>query len=246
MHHKKLFCLLVFTTLAIAQNYETLNVYGSIGFGIPTGGQLYPSIKTNQDVVVEEKDSYFNFGRGLKLDLGAQYFVMENIAIQAGLGISGNVPRLKTFNETSDLKENTTYRSSLWGLKALVVPHFELLELVTMYTGVGIGFFWNSMKYERKDETIMGGEVISSVTTKGKIKTSPKFAFLGLAGVNYPLTDLISLYGEVAFEQMSFTIKKQVEGNNTIVFEKDSNLPSPVRIPGSNWQLRLGVRYSVL
>jgi len=83
-------------------------------------------------------------------------------------------------------------------------------------------------------------------TIEGKIKTTPKLGFLGLAGANFPLSDLLTLYGELAFEQLSFTTKKNVQGNNTVVYEKNSNLPAPERIPGSNWQLRFGVKMSVL
>jgi len=249
MIKKNAFWFLFLSAFVVAENNETLNVYGSMGLGFSTGGKLFSSFKTN-DVpggvdTTEEKDSYFNFGRGLKLDLGIQYFLMPNIALQAGLGISGNIPRLKTFQETSDLKINTTYKSSLWGLKALIVPHFEVLELITMYTGVGIGFFWNSWKYEQKVVTQVG-ELSNTETMDGKIKTSAKFGLLGLAGANFPLSDLFTLYGELAFEQLSFTTKKNILDNKTVVYEKDSNLPAPERIPGSNWQLRFGVKINVL
>ncbi len=249
MCFKNIFWVLVLSALVSAQKNETLNVYGSMGIGISSGGKLYSSIKTSTSGITidtsEEKDSYFNFGRGLKMDLGIQYFLMPNIALHAGLGFSGNIPRLKTFQESSNLKVNTTYRSTLWGLKALVVPHFEVLELITMYTGVGIGFFWNSWKYEQKIVTEIAN-LSSNETIDGKIKTSPKLGFLGLAGANFPLSDLLTLYGELAFEQVSFTTKKSIEGNNTTVYEKNSNLPAPERIPGSNWQFRIGARINVL
>lgn len=249
MRIKSIFCFLTLVAFIAAQNNEKLNVYGSLGFGFPTGGKLFSSIKTNNVPggidTIEEKDSYFNFGRGLKLDLGVQYFLMPNIALHTGIGISGNIPRLKTFQENSVQKINTTYRSSLWGLKALIVPHFEVLELLNVYTGVGIGFFWNSWKYEQK--IVTGTDALSNtITVDGKIKTSPKLGFLGLAGADFPFSDLLTLYGELAFEQLSFTSKKEVRGNNTVVYEKNSNLPAPERIPGSNWQLRFGVKMSVL
>lgn len=246
MWPKKIVCLLLLTSvLAAQQQSKSLNVYGSMGFGIANGGQLFSSNKIKGNDTLEEEDSYFNYGRGLKFDFGIQYFLMDNIALQTGLGISANIPRLKVFNEADETKSNTTYRSSLWGFKALVVPHFEILELLTMYTGVGLGFFWNTCKYENKTE-ISSTQGNISENTEGKIKTSPKLAFLGLAGLNYPLSEKINLYGEVAFEQMSFTTKKRIEGNKTTVYEKDSNLEAPQKIPGSNWQLRFGVRFNVI
>lgn len=244
MNYKKIFWVLVLTTIVAAQKSGTFNVFGGVGFGIATGGQLFSSMRTSINDTLEEEDSYFNFGRGLKLDLGMQYFLMDNIALQAGMGISGNAPRLETFNETPVSKINTTYRSSLWGLKALIVPHFEVLELITMYTGVGVGFFWNSWKYEKDIEIEIAG-VTTKRTVEGKIKTNPKLALLGLAGVDYPISDLLTAYGEVAFEQMSFTTKKSVEDNQTTVYEKDSDLEAPQRVPGSNWQIRFGMRFNL-
>ncbi len=114
-----------------------------------------------------------------------------------------------------------------------------------MYTGVGVGLFWNSWKYKTENVGEALGTSVNE-TIEGKIKTSPKLAFLGLAGADFPLSEILTLFGEVAFEQMSFTTKKYIEGNKTVVYEKDSNLPAPQKIPGSNWQIRFGVKMGIL
>ena len=198
--------------------------------------------------LINKEDNYFNYGQGIKIDLGMQYFMMDNIAMQISMGYSGKVPGLETKNSldlgAGLVRDSTTkYKANVFGIKALVVPRFEILELLNMYTGVGLGFFWNSLKFEANTEA---GPL--SVHEEGKIKSSPALALLGLIGADIPLSDLMSAYGEVAFEQMSFKWKKKVvENGGTFVYEKDApNQESPPRIPGSNWQIRVGVRFVVL
>ncbi len=242
---KILLIVLAAASFTLAQTNETLNIFTSLGFGFPTGGQLFTSNFIDGNDTTEE-DKYFNYGQGIKLDIGLQYFMMENVALQAGFGYSGRIPGLETRNTTGLLAvSNTTtkYKSNLFSLKALVVPRFEILELLNTYTGVGIGFFWNSLSYEAV--TVSG---TNRHNYEGKIKSTPALGLLGLIGIDIPLSDLTAVFGEVAFEQMSFKWKKRIEGKGyTEVYEKDAaNLEAPPKVPGSNWQIRFGIRFIVL
>ncbi|NLD98583.1 MAG: hypothetical protein GX640_01800 [Fibrobacter sp.] len=249
--------LLVFFSLVgalFAENSETLNLYGTFGLGFGTGGELFSSSYQNSSgEITKETNKYFNYGQGLKFDLGAQYYLMPNVALQSGIEFSGRIPGFKTedFQATAsgtDTTLTTTFHTGLFGIKALIVPRFEILELTTMYVGAGAGLFWNSLKYESVKETVS-----SKLTENGKIRSNPKIGLLGLVGVDYPVSDLICAFGEVAFEQMSFTwSKKQIERSDfnrpgVIRYEKNApNQEAPPRIPGSNWQIRFGIRYAIL
>jgi hypothetical protein len=256
-------CLLILIPFAVvsAQNKnETLNLFGSIGWGFGTGGSLFSSVNTDysNSTDVKRNDSYLNYGRGFKFDLGAQYFMMNNVALQMGIGFSAGVPGLKTEDhnlkvpstETVFQDSTTNYKFGLFGIKALVVPRFEILDLLNMYAGVGFGLFWSSMKYEVTKVSSSGTQ-----NESGKIKASPTLALLGELGADYPISDIISLYGEIALEQMSFTWKEKViektniDGhtpNGTEIYEKDvTNQGAPLNSPGSNWQIRFGVRFMV-
>ena len=233
---------------------EKLNLFGGIGFGFRTGGELYSSTTTVNGQPTKKEDTYFNYGQGIKIDLGVQYFMMENVALQAGFGYSGRVPGLDVEQETSILtvntKTSTHYSTNLFGLKVHVVPRFEVLELLNMYAGVGVGFFWNSMSYE----TTLAYEN-TTYNEEGKIRSGATLGLLGLLGADFPLSDLMSLYGELGFEQMSFKWKEtEVKKTNIpehavgkYKYDNDApNMTSPPRIPGSNWQIRAGVRFILM
>ncbi|NLG17461.1 MAG: hypothetical protein GX556_09060 [Fibrobacter sp.] len=249
---KILLIVLAAVSFTLAQTNETLNIFTSLGFGFPTGGLTFSSHTFDNQILSEREDKYFNYGQGIKLDAGVQYFMMENVALQAAFGYSGKIPGLETRNVRTLAGATVTdssieYKAQLFGIKALVVPRFEILELLNMYTGVGIGFFWNSLSYEAVYETVTvtGTDVDNR---EGKIKSTPALGLLGLIGIDIPLSDLTAVFGEVAFEQMSFTWKKRIEEKGyTAVYEKDAtNLEAPPKVPGSNWQIRFGIRFIVL
>jgi hypothetical protein len=119
-----------------------------------------------------------------------------------------------------------------------------------MYAGIGVGFFWNTLRYE-SDSVFTTTTLPRNASETGKYISSPKLGLLGLLGIDYPLSDVLCAFGELAFEQVSFTWKKKTSesssGKRTTNYEKDAaNLDSPERIPGSNWQIRFGVRLAVL
>lgn len=236
------------------QTREVLNVFGSIGIGFKTGGQLFTSITENSlGEKIKEENEFFNYGQGFKIDLGAQYLAMENLGLQLDFEISLGAPGFETDDHLIDtagarIDSTTEYTRNMYGIKFLVVPRFEVLELITMYTGVGLGFFWNSNHYE-----ITRSEPTGTKTEKGRIVSSPTLGWTGLLGADYPVSDRVALFGEIAFDQVAFKWKKRiVEQSNineigTIFFEEDDpKNEAPLKVPGSNWQIRIGVRFSIL
>lgn len=241
-----------------AQTNEKFNCYGSIGYGFGSGGQLFSSTTIENTDTTERKDRYLSYGQGVKFDFGLQYFMMENVALQVGFNYTPGVPGIKTEYSrdvsvagiTSRILDSTVeYHRHMFGLKAMVVPRFEILELLDMHTGVGIGFYWNALSYETT-RTIAD----TSQTEKGSIKSAPSLGLNGLIGVDYPLNDLLSLFGEVGFDMTSFRWTKQkiketgITGNSngSYNFEKDTpNQRPPLRVSGSSWRLSFGVRYII-
>lgn len=239
---------------------NVFNVFGSIGAGFKTGGQLISSYSQNSDgAIIKREDNYLNYGQGFKIDLGAQYYAMENLALQASFGMSFGIPsfeikdRVLSLNEADSLvlvDSNVTYKRNMYGIKIMAVPRFEVLELIYMYTGVGIGFFWNSLHYEttRTSPTETKNE-------EGRIISSPTLGLTGMLGADFPVSDIFSIFGEIAFEQLSFKWKeRRIEKTNIIpsrvgtVFynEDDPNNAAPYKVPGSNWQIRIGLRANIL
>jgi opacity protein-like surface antigen len=251
--------MLLATLSILAQTNEILSGYASIGYGFGSGGQLFSSTTLQAQGLdldtTERKDHYLNYGQGVKIDLGVQYFMMDNVALQVGFSFSPGAPNLKTEYRydysiagiTGFLDSTVDFHHNMFGIKAMVVPRFEILELLNMHTGVGIGFYWNTLSYEMTRIT-----QDTTQTEKGNIQSAPSLGFNGLIGADYPISDLLSLFGEVGFDMTSFRWTKQKiketqfnRSTGTNYFEKNTpNQRPPLRVSGSNWRLSVGVRYA--
>lgn len=239
------------TANIFAEGNEKLSLLGSIGFGFGIGGDVYSSDDATKP---SAETKYFNYGKGLKFDLGARFGLADNLNAQADFDMSFNVPKLEVVDKpVTTTTSTTTYSSSMFGIKAKIVPEFEFLELINMYTGVGIGFYWGSLKYESKTSTTIGSITTSSERI-GKYVSAPSLGLTGFLGADFPLTSKLNLFGEFGFDAVSFRWKKEVVEKSPITgdvgthnFEKDDpNNPPPPKVPGSNWQIRVGVRMGIL
>jgi hypothetical protein len=234
------------------QKNPTLNVFGAIGAGFKTGGLHYRSnLEYNNGSLTKVEDNYFNYGQGFKIDVGTQYFMMENVALQASMGLSFGVPAFEIKDNNALLSSTSTYKRNMYAIKVQVVPHFEMLELLNMYTGVGAGFFWNTLNYE----IIIDRGALGTVKEDGKFKSTPSLGFTGMLGANIPLSDFFTVFGEVGFEQVSFKWKKKVVESSTITpttvgttFYEDDDPKNNARtkVPGSNWSIKAGLRFNLL
>jgi opacity protein-like surface antigen len=240
---KKILMLVMATAIFIqsfAENNEKLGIFGDVGFGVGIGGQLYPS---------SEKDKYLNYGNGFKLDFGARYSLMDNLYGQAEFDMSFGVPKFEVVNKTTVTTNTETLKRNMYSIKISVVPEFEVLELFTMYTGVGIGFFWNSLHFTR-EQTTPG----LNPSEEGKIVSSPALGFTGFLGADFPLAKRITLFGQFGFDVVSFKWKEEVVEDATttsrigthIFRNDDRSNPPPPKVPGSNWQIRAGIRFGIL
>jgi outer membrane protein W len=119
-----------------------------------------------------------------------------------------------------------------------------IFDLIDMYTGFGVGLFFASCTYET-DKGIM--------FNKGYIKTTPALAFVAQLGVDYPISDKLSINVDITTEQMSFKTKTRKEPTSTQIVESIKNsttqlswrAEAPIKIPGSNVAVRAGIRYAI-
>jgi len=227
------------TANIFAEEKEKLSILGSLGFGFGVGGILYENSLTGTQ---DGEDKYFNYGKGLKLDLGARFAVAEKLKAQADFDLSFGVPKLETVYKNTTTNTTTKYSSSMYGIKVKIIPEFEFLELINMYTGVGIGFYWSSLKYDSK----------TSITILNT--TAPSLGLSGLLGADFPLSSKLTMFGELGFDAVSFRWTKEDIKESPITsevgkhsYEKDDpNNPAPPKVPGTNWQIRVGVRMGIL
>jgi len=241
----------IFTTTVLHADYETFNIFGGIAAGFGTGGELFRSQNTTS-ASTEITDRFFNYGSGLKFDLGCQYFMMDKVALQGSIFYSAGVPAFKEENISAAFTQTTTYGFGMWGLRVLVVPKFQVLDLLDTYVGVGTGLCFSSRSFE-----ITRKSTNATQNAKGSISSSPSLGFSGIFGVDYPLNDKATLFGEMGFEEISFSLSKYkvkesnipgITGGTVVNYEKNAtgtnNYP-PEKVPGSNFQLHFGIRYAL-
>ncbi|HMA65860.1 MAG: hypothetical protein ACM31E_10130, partial [Fibrobacterota bacterium] len=186
------------TANIFAEGDEKLSLLGSIGFGVGIGGDVYSSLDETKP---SAETKYFNYGKGLKFDFGARFGLADKLKAQADFDMSFNVPKLETVDKEAitNATTTTTYSSSMFGIKAKIVPEFEFLELINMYTGVGIGFYWGSFKYESKVSGTVG-PITTSSERVGKYVAAPALGLTGFLGADFPITPKLTLFGELGFD----------------------------------------------
>ncbi|MFP4416235.1 MAG: hypothetical protein ACOC4C_05340 [Fibrobacterota bacterium] len=252
---KKAAMMLLVLSCAVGTAYsQTAHVFGSVGYGFGYGGytgDIFQSYTDDRGELSDVEDHYFNYGRGIKLDVGGWYALMEDLGVQAALGFSFGVPDINTEQNTTALvdtrTDNTEYDFFVFSIKVQAVPRFTVVQLLDMYLGVGTGLYFASLSSQTEAE--IGG---TTYTESETFDSKAALGFNGFMGADFPLMEDLSLFGEIGFEQLSFTWKKQeitetnIPGSSesTVTFDKDRpDLPAPPKIPGSNWSLRVGVKY---
>ncbi len=242
------------------------DMYLTCGYGIPIGGENQIKVGADsptdgeylQDQTweqgnltnpIEVKDHYLNYGKGIQIEGGLNYLILESVAFRLACSFTTGIPSLKVEYENpnnpgdfgTDFTE--TFKYNLLGFKVMLIPRFELLGAIDTYAGVGFGLFFTFLKIDNDDK--------QRYSYEGHIKTKPTVALHGLLGADYPLSDLISAYFEFSFDEMSFTTKSRVytadhDGGTQEDYVKNSNESSePIKIPGSNIGLRLGIRFHI-
>lgn len=222
---------------------KAFSLCGSIAYGFGMGGQLIDTSKKidNQSTLQEKSGKYLNYGDGFKLELGGIYKLMENLDAQAVLSYNAGVPTISAVYENAETSTSfsNTYKANTFGIKAMVLPRVKIFDLLDMYTGFGIGLYFASLSW-----------TYSETTVKGYFTTSPAIAFCGAIGVNYPVYNDLVVYGEMAIEQMNFTVTNilNAKDGKLTTYEQDSqanNIQPPSKIPGSNVAFRVGAKFPI-
>jgi hypothetical protein len=241
----------------------TLHLYGMLGYGFPLGGSYIPYNPAETDVrtlirhtqsqtvdaqfrLTKTVDKYLNYGQGLKCQLGAEVGFLKNLAGDFSFVYTGGLPFLRVEFESqapNGITWTETYKKHCFGITAAIKPKFMFLDLVEVYTGVGIGLYFTRLTFTNSDPYIGAYD--------GFIKTRPALGFIGQLGSYYPLNDRLDFKGEIAFEALSFKTSQyhSTDQNLTLQYVQNSTAANeypPVKVPGSNWALKVGIRWKIL
>ena len=239
---------------------QNLSLYASLGYGfgmggltsIQTGSFIIPLVSQFASTAVNEtgdltrkKDNYLNYGAGMKIDAGVFVPIMDHVAVTAGVTYTAGTPKMRVHRESPGYERTDTYTRNTLGIKALVLPTFRVIELLDVHIGVGAGVFFAG--------TAIAGETSSALEPlyTGSIETRPTPGLCALVGADYPLTDRITLFANMEFEALRFTVTSMTttSSNSVIHFRRNAtaaNEYTPPRIPGTNWGLKIGTRFDIM
>ncbi|HUI92140.1 MAG TPA: hypothetical protein VLX68_07835 [Chitinivibrionales bacterium] len=228
---------------------KKFDLYITTGYGFGVGGSyLDPSQTFDAGSLIKREDHYRNFGWGIKLEGGADYLLMEKLAVQGGLCFNFGVPGISSIQDDGvGTKTTANYGWTTFGIKALLKPKFQVFDLFDVYTGFGIGLYFAFSSADITQTT-----ATTNYSVKAIDGNNPALAFIGSLGAEYPLTESIILYGELYCEQMSFTTTQTTYSNSTFpnsyikpvyYHEDEAGSPPPPKTPATNVAIRVGVRF---
>lgn len=248
--------------IAAGQEKEMLDVYAVAGAGIGVGGlhvgatQSWTAPEALGGYLTKTTDNYLNFGSGLQLEGGADIRLMQHLYCQAALcygnGLWG-IDQVVVNESASGLTTTDQYSYSTLGIKLLVKPTFQVLDLFTVYTGFGIGLDFAWLTIHHSD--VGPGVNLSARADDGQW---PAFAFEGSLGLDYPITRSIIIFGELQCEVMNFMTSQRTITNsnypdgtgwNNQIINYQTNATDrdpPASTPGTNVGIRVGVRFPLM
>lgn len=183
------------------------------GYGLPLGGftndTLLCSKKFEYDSVnqqyefTEAKDHYLNYGHGVQIEAGLDYYLLNNLSMEFSFSLTGGLPLIKVKYEHPDgnIKYTETYKRNMIGFDIKLIPHIETITAFDLYLGVGAGLHFAFLTIENTDKKTFKYE--------GSFKTNPAISFTGLLGFDLPLSEKVSAFFEASFKQMSFKLKSR-------------------------------------
>jgi opacity protein-like surface antigen len=235
---------------------KKMHLFLDIGYGFGVGGEIVgTSTEIRNGSMLKQDDLYLNYGQGIKIDGGASYRLLPSMDAQLGIQFSGGVPPV-TENDKTELGAVTTttegkfHRSQL-GFTLQGAPRFTVADLLDAYVRAGIGLFFT---FSSQDWTT-SSTGLGTVTTKVDESNAATLGFVAGMGAEYPLTDILALYGELGFDMMTVRLKERTttitsDPNPTPdkdIYEKDAtDRDTPPKIPGSNFNVRIGVKVGIL
>jgi hypothetical protein len=233
---------------------DKFDLFLSTGYGFKLGGRSVGASTTRnagpagQNPLLMKEDHFIDYGRGIKIEGGASYKLIERVYGQLALCYSFGVPGITRKEDViGDHTTTEKFSFSMFGVKALVKPTFRVFDILDMYTNFGIGLFFG---YSSSDITRIG---TGAYTEKAEDSNAPALGYIGAVGVEYPINESVILYGDIYGEMVSFTMTKTVysastgtASDNVEYYQEDvTDRTTPPKTPGTNLAVRAGVRFPI-
>jgi len=235
---------------ASADDERTLNIFANLGYGFGIGAYLLREVNVIDDGGDVNKDYHMNMADGLKFEIGAGYMAAPNLEARFSVDFNFGLFTPKFENTVTPSIGTTTteyvvdYSYWSWGVRAMAVPAFEMLELLDMYAGAGLSL---NFAYGKVDSTttVNDGDPNTNTNDAWDMRFSPALGFCGVIGFVLPVSEVMDFVGELQFESKSFNLKTLYRKTGEISYKQDSpnHGDAPPKYSGSNWGIRAGIRY---
>lgn len=185
---------------------QKVYIRAGLGASVTTAATYYDQATTtsSENKIVTKKSG---IGTGLPFVVAAGYMVSPNIGFELGVGYFYGFTR-----KTTDIYYNSTHDTKKQGQMLSLVPALVVafdLEKVKPYARLGLKLgVWNNVFYKYED---IGDEPEKS---SGNVSNKNEKDYGGLAigvqaatGVDFKISDLVSLFGEIQVDGINFSPK---------------------------------------
>jgi opacity protein-like surface antigen len=232
---------------------RTFDAYLVGGYGIPIGGKKLEDIYSHleqpnsevNDSIVEEHE--LNYGKGLKIEAGAAWYLMAHLGLEASFEYSRYLPRLEVRNEnTAQNAPNWTeeYTIQMFGPKLMVKPVFTPFQFLRLYAAGGAGVLFTKLEYTN---------TAPDYSHVGYIETTPGLTLDAVLGTDIPFNDRVAAVIAFSLQRVYFTTTERKDPQNDRIHVVDEKYSSgvnpfqepPKHIPGNNMAVHAGVRIRI-
>jgi len=196
--------------------------------------------------------------------MGAQVGNIENLMFRIGFATSfltgGPIDEDIAYLDLGALGQSQTtttheYSVQIIGGRALIVPHFELTDILSLYGGLGGGLFYAFGKSEIEAHTVT---TTANATTTSNSSQSYEYenkvfpGLLSVLGMRFAIAGPLSAMAEFGYDVMNVTVEKQTHTANdgtitTTNYERDAtDRQAPPKIPATNIALRAALVFSIM
>jgi hypothetical protein len=215
--------MILFALCTLAGSLSAQKMYVRAGLGGGVGLSQYASNIWSDETQTSSTDNFVikstGLGGGFNVNAAFGYKVSDNVGVE--LGVNEFIGLGKKTHSTVDNGTNqSTTDNKISGMMLQLVPAVLItpgLEKINPYARLGMIIGVLPSIVLTQDNTNAGGERASMVTdTKLKISGGVALGFTAAGGVMYNISDLLSVYGELVYNGITYAPKKGVYKKYTL------------------------------
>jgi hypothetical protein len=197
--------MLILSVMSLSVQAQSIYVRAGLGVAICTAPHmLYQSTSSSGESYPTVEAKRGGLGTGMPIAAAAGYYFGENFGVELGIDYF-----LGFSNKTVNTQANQTATNKISGSMLSLVPAFVMkfsLDKLTPYARLGIMI--GVLNSARTVNTMSGGNTYSMADYTAKDYGGIAIGMQAALGAEYPLSDLLSLFGEINLDGISWAPSK--------------------------------------